>query len=706
MKISNPFQANNWKLKKLLIVVLSIQFAVLGIIGLDALNLNIPVLRELISFIYLTFVPGVLILRLLRLHNLDNIQSVLFTIVLSLATLLFTGFFMNLFYPLIGISEPISTIPVIITVTLIVLVLSIAVFYQNNEFHDLKLLDVNSKEILIALSLFLVPFLSIFGSIIFNGFNNNSIKMAYLLLITFLPVITLKWIPKKLFPLMVFVTSLSLLLHTSLVSNYIWGTDIHTESNVANLVLNNGIWDLTIPNPVNAVLSVTLLAPIYSLFLNMSVQWIYKVVYPVLFSFVPLGLFWAYKKLFGSKVAFLSCYFFMASFAFYNVMPSLARQQISELFLTVVLISALMDDISKNKRYFLLTIFSTGLILSHYGLSYVLMLLMLLALVIKTVLNKINSDYNIINIKFVCFFIIFTLIANTLLAEGFNLHTGIQIGSGIRAHITHIFDPNYSAAAFISRAEMPLFQSIERYLFLGAQGLTLIGAFVLTKYIKKSKSNINLDFELLGLAGIILALLAFFLPILSNTLQADRLYHILQFFLSLFFAIGAIILIRLTKKAYLIKKTFYIIALYLSVFFIFNSAFIYEVAGQNKTGSFALDRNTDFFILNDNELQAAKWLNNNNPDVLLYADVMKAAVLRSVVDAKNITELTTTIANTTKFANATEFQNSYIFLGSFNLRNDKWHVRQTWNKLEYIQIPNFNESSIVYSNRYSYIIKE
>ena len=64
---------NDWEIKKFLSVILSIQLALWGVIGLDAMGIQIPIIRQLIGFIYLTFVPGILILRILKLHNLGNI---------------------------------------------------------------------------------------------------------------------------------------------------------------------------------------------------------------------------------------------------------------------------------------------------------------------------------------------------------------------------------------------------------------------------------------------------------------------------------------------------------------------------------------------------------------------------------------------------------------------------------------------------------
>ena len=55
MQINNPLQMNDWGIKNFLTIVLAIQSAMWGVIGLDVIGFEIPILRQFISFIYLTF---------------------------------------------------------------------------------------------------------------------------------------------------------------------------------------------------------------------------------------------------------------------------------------------------------------------------------------------------------------------------------------------------------------------------------------------------------------------------------------------------------------------------------------------------------------------------------------------------------------------------------------------------------------------------
>ncbi len=53
MQLNNPFQMNDWEIGKFLNVVIGIQLALWGTIGLDFVGLQIPIIRQLIGFIYL-----------------------------------------------------------------------------------------------------------------------------------------------------------------------------------------------------------------------------------------------------------------------------------------------------------------------------------------------------------------------------------------------------------------------------------------------------------------------------------------------------------------------------------------------------------------------------------------------------------------------------------------------------------------------------
>ena len=81
-----------------------------------------------------------------------------------------------------------------------------------------------------------------------------------------------------------------------------------------------------------------MLAPVYSLLLNMDITWLFKIVYPFLFSLMPLALFRIFRLQIKPQYAFLAVAFFITMPMFTMDMTQLVRQQVSELFFVLVIL--------------------------------------------------------------------------------------------------------------------------------------------------------------------------------------------------------------------------------------------------------------------------------------------------------------------------------------------------------------------------------
>jgi len=80
------------------------------------------------------------------------------------------------------------------------------------------------------------------------------------------------------------------------------------------------------------MLSITILPTIYSSLLNIDPTWTYKILYPPIFSFVPLILFKLWQRKLGSMKAFVASFLLVAQNTFYTEMLGLNRQMIGDLF--------------------------------------------------------------------------------------------------------------------------------------------------------------------------------------------------------------------------------------------------------------------------------------------------------------------------------------------------------------------------------------
>lgn len=89
----------------------------LGFIGLASLGFDVPILRQIVGFLSLTLVPGIIILRILKIHNIGVIESLLYSVGLSLAFVMVSGVIANFALPPLGISHPITLVPLVVTIT-------------------------------------------------------------------------------------------------------------------------------------------------------------------------------------------------------------------------------------------------------------------------------------------------------------------------------------------------------------------------------------------------------------------------------------------------------------------------------------------------------------------------------------------------------------------------------------------------------------
>ena len=188
--VHNPLLMNDWPRKRALITVLSLQFLVWVLIGLAALGVQIPLLRGLVVSVYLLLVPGMLVLRVLRLHQLGGVRTPLFAVGLSLATVMGTGLLMTTLYPLLGFDRPLALVPVVMTEGVIITFLAVLSYWRDRSPTEGG--SVDQRDVLTppVLALCVLPFLSVFAAYAMNAYGSNVLLLALIIIVA----ITALWI--------------------------------------------------------------------------------------------------------------------------------------------------------------------------------------------------------------------------------------------------------------------------------------------------------------------------------------------------------------------------------------------------------------------------------------------------------------------------------------------------------------------------------
>jgi uncharacterized membrane protein len=374
MLINNPLEMNDWHFTKFIKVVILMQILMILSLFLNLNGVFVPVITPLIGFVYLSFVPGYLILRILRLHNLGSVKSLLYGVGLSLFVLMFTGYLMNICLPLFGVKTPLTLVNLGICFTLVVLVLCLLSFLRDGKFQPLNsdnFIDISKLYQPSFLFLCLLPFLAVFGSYLMNLYSNNILTICLMVLIVFvLFLVVYDGIPEKFYIFAVWVVSISLLYSSSMISSMVWGWDVQNEFYLANLVLNYSLWNFSLPDAYNALLSIVMVAPVYSLFTHIDLDHVFKLVYPFIFSLMPLGLYKIFRsQVDSSKLAFLAVFLFVSFNTFFIELVTISREMTAEFFM-VLLVLLVLERKYKPSIVALLTIFSVCLVVSHYSLTY------------------------------------------------------------------------------------------------------------------------------------------------------------------------------------------------------------------------------------------------------------------------------------------------------------------------------------------------
>jgi uncharacterized membrane protein len=495
---------------------------------------------------------------------------------------------------------------------------------RDKDFSDPNYIDV--KDILSppALFLCLIPFLSIFGTYLVNFHHNNILLMFLIVIIALIAVLIGfdKFIPKNLYPVAVFVIAISLLFHRSLISMYLTGWDIHYETYLANLVTTTAQWDTTIPSAVNAMLSIVMLAPIFSNICSMSLTWVFKIIYPLLFSLIPLGLYRVFQKQTDDKIAFLACFFFMSVYTFYTEMLSLARQEICELFFVLLILAMIDKNMNKVKRSFLFIVFGISLAVSHYGTSYVYMFCLIVAWLIVVSIdelkiqklgdnfyakfsrykNRIFTSNSIsskvtgrtISTYFVSLFVVFVLSWYMYVSSSYAFDALVHIGDHVASSIyTDLLNPESveGLEMMLVQPAPGLLHEVYRVINYLNQVFIIIGVLVLL--LKYRELKFETEYAAFSMINLFILFAGIAVPFLT-AMNMARSYHLALIFLAPFCVIGGITVFRMISRVAKVswtdesvKRSLKILSVYFVIFLLYSSGFVYQVA-EGQSGSISI----------------------------------------------------------------------------------------------------------------------
>jgi uncharacterized membrane protein len=574
--------------------------------------LDVPILRQCVGFVFLTFLPGFVILRALGMKTDSVAVDFSLSVAVSVAFVMFIGLLVNTLYPLLGISAPLSTLPLMITTS--ALTLAIFIFSQirgigigSNKYSQLLHAEIDTKGAILCVVSILLLSLSIVGALHHSVFLLVS-AIAGTAAIFATSIFLYKRIPSCYYTFALFVVSLSLLLQTSLLTRHIMGWwDIFGEYNVYESVRAAGKWVSpgivlshdAISN-LNSVLSVTILPTAYSAVLNLNGELIFKIIYPFIFCFVPIFLFKTYAMQLGKIAALLSVFFFIADpINFYGLGSlSLAREMITYLFLSAMIFCFVKQDLDLWTRRVLVIIFSAGLAVSHYSLAFLYVFLVVFVYVAMRIAGKKDALLNlalvlcIVGITFSWYMYVATPPLNSL-ADAFQ-----NVASRLS---TDLFNPKnrvdqgMTVLSPTSQA-MSLIGQIQKVIIYITEFFVAVGVIILS--IKPKEFKFHPGFRWMAICAAFILLVCIAVPNVAPLLNFSRFYRYTMIFLAPLFILGGVYFLGLFRK--ILKHSparprfvfrdfrLFLLTFILVVFFLFRSSSVNTVAG-GLPSSYPLD---------------------------------------------------------------------------------------------------------------------
>ena len=177
-----------------------------------------------------------------------------------------------------------------------------------------------------------------------------------------------------------------LLLATSLRGWHITGHDIQAEYLVFRLANDAQHWQMgALRNAYNACLSVNILPTVLAQTTGLSGEVVFKLLLQLVYALVPVAAFLLARRMVPRTPALVAAVFTMAFPTFFTDMPYLVRQEVAFFFLALLLLAATERGTTPRERAGLVAALGTGVVLSHYSTTYVLLMALVLGLVVHAV---------------------------------------------------------------------------------------------------------------------------------------------------------------------------------------------------------------------------------------------------------------------------------------------------------------------------------
>jgi uncharacterized membrane protein len=694
---------------------------ILQVIVYFVVYVNIPTARVIVCLLYFTFIPGIVILKLLSMKNLSISERIFFSVGLSVAFLMIVGALINGLAN-IAFNQPLSLNVLLLSINTIVLILSFFTARQSDSEWVPQLELKNLKMIFLLLVSASIILLGAYGIFVVSiGGASLYLMMLVIVISIIVSIVYLsdKIIPSSYYPLILLVICVCALFFvgtdTALFSKYITGNgDYWIEFYAFKNTLNSHFWNSAALNtdfttslfPTYSMMSVTILPTILSVITGLEDSFLFKIFCPLIVCFIALGSYKFYQTQTDSKVAFLAT-FFLITISLGKGWGS-GKQEIADLFYVALILLLFRKDIPATKRNILFIIFGAGLVLSHYGITFIFLLTMLSAFIILAVLNFVKTSkfsifQNKIPLGLLLIFSVTTFTWYTFVNGSAALTLLSNEMSTVAGHLNEFFDPTSRGTALAGLGLVQttsIFNTVSTVLFLSTEFLLVIG-FIKIMMNRKKDSKFSIEYKVFAAINMAIIAVNILLPSIADTFVMSRFYQTTLFILAPLAILGGKAIIDALPKIKIQK--YYAVILAFLVFiplFLFQTGFVFEATkvpsssypmSEYRMGSFGLYLGT----VDSQEVASAQWIPShfNVTNIYIYTDsVSRFNVLTAygLIERGRVGD----ISNITRPS-----LNQLLYLGSVEMIHQGYILNIT-------EVPSIvQHQNTIYSNGESVILK-
>jgi uncharacterized membrane protein len=326
---------------------------------------------ELFMFGLLLVLPGVLLLRALRVPGAVVAASPAYVPAASLAVLIVSGLVVDVVGPVVGVSAPLRTVPLAVGIELALAGLFAAsVRAPADTAIPWRAIAVPPRRCWPLL----LPLVAAVGALRLNTGHGSGIAVVAVvgcLAVLAWAIAQAPRLSDTLVTVVVYAVSLSVMWAYSLRGALVYGFDISTEYHAMHETVLSGVWHFSHPGDAYGALPAVTVLPAELHFLTgASDLMVLKLLYPAITAMFPVGIYSLGRKVIESRWALVAASFIVVQNTFAQELPALARQEIALVFFIATLAVIFESGLSNLSRLALAAIFGLSMVVSHYSTTY------------------------------------------------------------------------------------------------------------------------------------------------------------------------------------------------------------------------------------------------------------------------------------------------------------------------------------------------